>query len=268
MEKLGVAYGSLVRLVKANDVIPHVAEVLASSETSPIELPEECPACGSKLVRDGVNLRCVAADCRAQLVQRLAFFVRKLGVEGASAATLEKFGIASVEELLAWKPDPKKKSQRVFYEQLLSKVFTKPASKLLAATNFCGLAEKQIGKIVDFYRMEAIEVGDFSAGYPVGIGEQLLDRFRDRLGRNLAEVHMVMSDPRYDASQAERDMSSVNLDGPSVCFTGKLLSMSRSEASKKAAAAGWTVRDGVSRDLSYLVANDPDSGSSKAKKAK
>lgn len=79
---------------------------------------------------------------------------------------------------------------------------------------------------------------------------------------------MVMSDPRYDASRATRRASGVKLEGSSVCFTGKLLSLSRSEASKKAAAAGWTVRDGVSRDLSYLVANDPGSGSAKAKKAK
>lgn len=68
MEKLGVAYGSVVRLVKANDVIPHVVEVLDSSETSPIELPTECPACGSRLVRDGASLRCVDLGCRAQLV--------------------------------------------------------------------------------------------------------------------------------------------------------------------------------------------------------
>lgn len=68
MEELGVAYGSLVRLVKANDVIPHVVEVLDNSDTSKIEFPEECPSCGGKLVRDGVNLRCVSPDCRAQKV--------------------------------------------------------------------------------------------------------------------------------------------------------------------------------------------------------
>lgn len=44
--------------------------------------------------------------------------------------------------------------------------------------------------------------------------------------------------------------------------------MSRSEASKKATTAGWTVRDGVSRDLRYLVTNDGDSSSAKMKKAR
>lgn len=268
MEELGVAYGSLVRLVKANDVIPHVAEVLDNSETSKIELPSECPACGSKLVRDGVNLRCVSPDCRVQKVQQLAFFVRKLGVEGVSRASLEKFGIATVPELLAWKPDPKKKSEKSFYASLAKNVFTKPAETLLAATNFCGLAEKQIGKIVSFYGLKRAVAGDFSGGYPDGIGEQLLERFRERVQDNMEIVRMVIADPRYDASQAAGHASSGEPTGPSVCFTGKLFTLSRSEAAKKALAAGWAVRDGVARDLRYLVTNDPDSGSSKAKKAK
>lgn len=117
----------MVRLVKANDVIPHVAEVLDNAGTTPIELPDECPACGGKLVRDGVNLRCVSRDCRVQKVQRLAFFVRKLGVEGVSKASLDKFGIATVQELLTWKPNLKKKSEKAFYESLAERVFTRPA---------------------------------------------------------------------------------------------------------------------------------------------
>ena len=39
------------------------------------------------------------------------------------------------------------------------------------------------------------------------------------------------------------------------------------EASKKAEAAGYEVKSGVSKGLTYLVTNTPDSGSSKNKKA-
>lgn len=44
--------------------------------------------------------------------------------------------------------------------------------------------------------------------------------------------------------------------------------MSRSEAAALARAAGWDVRDGVSKGLRWLVSNDPSSSSAKAKKAK
>ena len=54
----------------------------------------------------------------------------------------------------------------------------------------------------------------------------------------------------------------------SVCFTGKLDTMSRSEASKKAEAAGFEVKGGVTKGLTFLVSNNIESGSSKARKAK
>ena len=54
----------------------------------------------------------------------------------------------------------------------------------------------------------------------------------------------------------------------SVCFTGALRTMSRSEATTKATLAGWEVKGGVSKGLTYLVTNDPFSGSSKNEKAK
>ena len=44
--------------------------------------------------------------------------------------------------------------------------------------------------------------------------------------------------------------------------------MSRNEASAKAMQAGYEVKSGVSKGLTYLITNTPDSGSSKNKKAK
>ena len=44
--------------------------------------------------------------------------------------------------------------------------------------------------------------------------------------------------------------------------------MTRSEASKKAEAAGFEVKGGVNKGLTYLVTNDTESGSSKNRKAK
>ena len=44
--------------------------------------------------------------------------------------------------------------------------------------------------------------------------------------------------------------------------------MTRNEASKKAEAAGFEVKGGVNKGLTYLVTNDTASGSSKNRKAK
>ena len=54
----------------------------------------------------------------------------------------------------------------------------------------------------------------------------------------------------------------------SVCFTGKLYTMTRNEASELATKCGFEVKNSVTRGLTYLVTNDTTSGSSKNKKAK
>ena len=61
--------------------------------------------------------------------------------------------------------------------------------------------------------------------------------------------------------------TAMNSNGKSICFTGKS-SMTRSEMQALATKAGFEVKDGVSKDLTYLVLADPSSTSSKALKAR
>ena len=57
------------------------------------------------------------------------------------------------------------------------------------------------------------------------------------------------------------------LAGLTFCFTGAL-SRPRKELEQMVEAAGGTLLSGVTKDLKYLVMADPESGSSKAQKAK
>ena len=57
------------------------------------------------------------------------------------------------------------------------------------------------------------------------------------------------------------------LSGKSFCFTGELSSMKRAEAEAAVKALGGTAKASVTKGLSYLVTNDPGSGSDKNKKA-
>jgi DNA ligase (NAD+) len=53
----------------------------------------------------------------------------------------------------------------------------------------------------------------------------------------------------------------------SFCFTGELQSMKRSEAEALVKSLGAQAKSAVVKGLSYLVTNDPHSGSEKNKKA-
>ena len=130
--------------------------------------------------------------------------------------------------------------------------------------NFNGLAEKQVNKIVDFYGFENIE-NDSYIGYPDGIADLTLNKFREDVKKNLELVDLFINDPRYKAPiKKEKTIS----NGMSVCFTGKLYTMTRNEASELAIKCGFEVKNSVTRGLTYLVTNDTTSGSSKNKKAK
>lgn len=93
-ERYQFGIGDLIRVYKANMIIPQIAENLDRSGT--FELPEFCPSCGEKLtVRISAggtkNLYCPNEECIARNAQRIARFCDKtaLNIEGLSATTLE-----------------------------------------------------------------------------------------------------------------------------------------------------------------------------------
>ena len=268
--ELGVKYGSTVEITKANDIIPHVDRVIDSTNVVDIELPTECPCCGSKLVRDGVNLRCINKNCKDQVIFKIMHFIKKLGVKNCSFATLDNLDIHSFEALVKFIPNKKYKTEVKLYEELNSKVFTKSKQELLAAMNFCGVGETIVNKIVDFYGYDNVEKQNF-IGYPSGVGESFLSKFKEDILENLGYVNMFIHNSRYNFSKITQDSvesCQSNKNGQSICFTGKLFTMTRGEASKKAEAVGFEVKGGVNKGLTYLVTNNIESGSSKARKAK
>jgi len=115
IEAMGVGIGDAVRVQRAGDVIPYVAEVVEPHSEETIELPETCPRCGSPVEYEGPIAFCTGGlACPAQLVQGLSYFADVLDVEGLGERAAEQFvedGVvendvadifdASVEEIAA-----------------------------------------------------------------------------------------------------------------------------------------------------------------------
>ena len=269
--KMKLMYGSRVKLMRSGDVIPKIVEVLENNGKllTTIEVPTECPICGSSLDFSGVNPKCINPQCEDKLLHQTVDFIKRLGVKSASEATLEKFNIKNIPDLLTFMANPKYKSEVKLESELLSKVFSRSKQELLAAMNFEDLGETLINKIVDFYGYDNIEAGKPYVGLPPGVGELTLQKFKDKILENLEYVNKFINDSRYNYLEVTRnDSANIQKNGMSVCFTGKLNTMSRSKASKLAEDNGFEVRGGVNKGLTYLVTNDPNSGSSKNRKAK
>jgi DNA ligase (NAD+) len=267
---LGLKYGCRIRISKRGDIIPAVDAVVSTPEGArDIELPEECPCCGSKLVRDGVNMRCANPDCRAQKIYQVEHFIKKLGVMNASYKTLDNLGIDSYEKLLAFAPNPKKAIEKKLAEELKNKVFTKPPRDIFAALDIRDVGETLQRKIIDHYGWGNVREPNFGfdGALPPGIGEITLGKFKDARLENVRVTDMFTGDARYSWSEAETAPKAAVAKKGSVCFTGAL-SIPRGEAAKMAEAAGFEVKNAVSKGLTYLVTPDPNSGSSKNEKAK
>ncbi len=88
-----------VVIEKAGEVIPAVVSVradLRDGSEKKFRMPAKCPVCGSKVVKDGeqVAVRCVNAQCPAQLKRRMEHFASR------GAMDIEGLGEAMVEQLV------------------------------------------------------------------------------------------------------------------------------------------------------------------------
>ena len=99
IERKDIRVGDLVVIEKGGDVIPKVVRVVEEERppgTEEFRFPEDCPACGSRLVRydEEVSPRCVNPACKGQLKRRLEHFA------GRNAMDIEGLGTAVVEQLV------------------------------------------------------------------------------------------------------------------------------------------------------------------------
>ena len=99
IERKDIRIGDTVVIEKAGEVIPAVVSVrtdLRTGAEKKFRMPTKCPDCGSKVVKDEgqVAVRCVNAQCPAQLKRRIEHFASR------GAMDIEGLGEAMVEQLV------------------------------------------------------------------------------------------------------------------------------------------------------------------------
>lgn len=96
IERKDIRVGDTVVVERAGDVIPHVVMVIKEKRTGKektFHIPEKCPVCGSKIVREEgeVAVRCVGLNCPAQVQERIRHFASRgaLDIEGLGEKSVE-----------------------------------------------------------------------------------------------------------------------------------------------------------------------------------
>ena len=288
IDQLGLGIGDTILVYKSGEIIPKVKDVNKDkrpSDWQPYRMPENCPVCGHKLVRDegGVDLKCVNMLCPGTLVNRIVNFVSRdcmdikgFGTEYIRKLTEEKYikDIADVFELKD-KRDELIGNKLLGLEKNTDKLLSAiedarkatPADKVLAGLGIPGVGKATAKELIrTFGSIDAIAEADKESLVAVqDIGEisaeGIYNFFHDEGNKALMERLKTLG---LNFAREESEVQGTALAGLTFCITGTLEGMSRSEAESLIESNGGKPVSSVSKKTSYLLMG-ADAGSKERK---
>lgn len=275
----------IVRIYKAGDIIPEVAQVVLNqrpADSEPYVLPTHCPICHSELIHldEEVALRCINPKCPAQIKEGLNHFVSRnaMNIDGLGPRVLaqmyDKQLVTDVADLY-----------KLTEEELLTldKIKEKSANNILTAIHdskdnsverlIFGLGIRHVGskaaKILaeHFGDLETLSKSDFESIIALDtIGETIADSVVTYFSNE--EVHDLMSELKQAGVNFDykgiRFSQIETIDSPfkekTVVLTGKLTRFTREEAKETIENLGGKVTGSVSKKTDIVVAGE-DAGS-------
>jgi DNA ligase (NAD+) len=287
VQRKDVRPGDKVRVMRAGDVIPDIAERVHSGEEKrgkPFEMPDQCPVCGTEVVREGAYVVCPAGlSCKAQLKGSLIHFASR------GAMNIDHLGEKIIGQLVDRGmvrnlPDLYK-LKAVDLEELAG-LAEKSARKLYGAIQgskspdlekfLYALGIRQVGKhiariIAEKYRtLGAIREMDYEELvelHELGpeIAESITHFFEHEINLEMLDQMKKLGIHIQEAETGESSM----LKGKTFVLTGELDQYTREEAREKVEAMGGRATSSVSDRTDYLVAGEnPGKKLDEAKKKK
>ena len=273
-----------VIVYKAGDIIPAVLRVVERKRVSEehLDVPSKCPSCQSDLLHfeDEVALRCINPLCPAQIMEGLAHFASRdaMNISGLGPAVVEKLfakdlvrdvaGIyrLSIEDLLQLENFKEKSANKLYNAIQASK--SNSAEKLLFGLGIRHVGSKAsrilLEKFHDIPSLAQAEQEEIASIDSLGMviakslhsyfaqeGTQILLKELEEAGVNLAYL-------------GEKAAADAVLSGKTVVLTGKLETLTRTQAKEKLLRLGANVAGSVSKKTDLVIAG-ADAGSKLAK---
>lgn len=288
IDQMGLGIGDTILVYKSGEIIPKIKGVMAEKRQADwhlYKMPDSCPVCGHKLVRDegGVDLKCVNLMCPGTLVNRIVNFVSRdcMDIKGFGTEYIRKLtedgyikDIADVFELRAKREELIEK-KILGLERNTDKLFAAiddakrdtPADKVLAGLGIPGVGKATAKELIrTFSSIDAIEeagkddlllvqdIGEISA-------EAIYNFFHDEGNKALLAR---LKELGLNFVREESGVQGTALAGLTFCITGTLDGMSRGDAEKLIESNGGKPVSSVSKKTSYLLMG-ADAGSKERK---
>jgi DNA ligase (NAD+) len=262
--------GDKVRIIRAGDVIPEVAELAEKKKKreKPFKMPDKCPVCSTEVVQEGAYTICPAGlSCRAQLIGRLEHFASQ------SAMNIDKLGRKTIEQLVRkemvkelpdlYKLKPEKlekldgyakKSAKKLFESIQHS--KKPElHRFLYALGIRHVGE-HIARLLagEFKTLSKIKNADYDKLVSIReigpeIAESISHFFSTEENRKTLEKLQKSGIEIREKKSGDKQL----LKGKTIVLTGELESYSREEAKEKIESLGGRATSSVSSNTDYLV---------------
>lgn len=273
IKEKGICIGDTIIIRKAGDVIPEVVSVKEHiPDAVSYRLPEICPSCGAKAVReDGeAAIRCNNPDCPSQLLRMLIHFCSRdaMDIEGLGDALLNKLveqnmiktaaDIYSLDFDKIAEMDKMGKKSAENLKKAIEKSKENDLSKLVFALGIRHVGAKAAKLLSDNFRdIDSImnsSAEDISKidGFGLVMAQSVVDFMSMPQSQKLiadlkaAEVNMKAEDTHIDN----------RFSGKTFVLTGTLTKYTRSEASRIIENYGGKASSSVSKKTDYVLAGE------------
>ena len=266
-----ILIGDTVIVSRAGDVIPEVVKVIKEKRTGqerPFTMPEECPVCGEKVVRQPGEAirRCVNINCPAQIKGSIEHFASKraMDIDGLGEKLVEqlvdKKAINDVSDLYYLEKNDLLQLERMAdksAQNLLDAVSTskKPSFQRFiyalgirnVGEHISGLLADKLNSIEDLYTLDEDTLMAIPEIGPE-VANSITSFFQDDKNRKTIS-RMLDAGVVIEYKKEGRKP----LLGLTFVFTGALKNMGREEARKKVESLGGKTVSSVSKKIDYVV---------------
>ena len=274
IERLGVQSGDTVVVERSGDVIPKIVRVSAQgSYRKPFRMPEKCPVCGGKIVREEGEAasRCINTNCPARLKESILHFSSRgvMNIDGLGDALVDQLvdremvkSVAGLYELTEGMLMSLERMGRKSAANIVANINRSrrnPLARVISALGIRFVGERTSQILAETFgsldKLATATREQLQAAEEVGprVAESIFQFFREPRNQELLDKLRAAG---LQFEGASKDKGSGTLTGLSFVLTGSLAGLSRDEAKRRIEAAGGKVLASVTRKTSFVVVGD------------
>lgn len=276
LKRKDVRIGDKVLIQKAGDIIPEVIKVIKDKRDGSekeFEMPEKCPVCGSKAVREEGKavLRCTNIACPAQRRESILHFVSRdaMNIDGIGESLVDQLlgndlvedyadlYFLKKEDLLPLERIAEKSANNIL--TAISESKDRTFNRLLYALGIRYVGQRTARLITDKYHSisslaeakeeDLININEIGPAIAESIVHFFTEEHNQKVIEKLRKAGVKL---QKEVSTKESDF----LTDRRFVFTGGLSDYTRAEASEKVRNAGGRVTSSVSSQTDYVVVGE------------